>query len=267
MWISRHTAPPRTLPQGFPSWQVLLVDLRCHGESAEAAGAAPALGPHTVDSAARDVLALLRQQRIFPHMLIGHSFGGKVVMSMARQFGAPTLPHPVRVWVLDAPPGEARAGGGGLSGAVRADHPAELISALQQVALPIPSRADLIDHLVARGFSLPVSRWMTTNLRPVDSDRGLKWAFDLDGISQMYKSYEETCLWDLLRSPPQGLKIDFVKATRSTFKWEGEAAIAAMGHGVHLLDAGHWVHTDNPGGWVGGGVLIVYTCVHVSVGV
>jgi pimeloyl-ACP methyl ester carboxylesterase len=49
-----------------------------------------------VDSSARDVLNLLREQRIFPHMLVGHSFGGKVVMSMAHQFGA-SLPRPVQV--------------------------------------------------------------------------------------------------------------------------------------------------------------------------
>eukprot|EP00879_Flechtneria_rotunda_P014713 GHRR01015374.1.p4 GENE.GHRR01015374.1~~GHRR01015374.1.p4 ORF type:complete len:102 (+),score=44.90 GHRR01015374.1:937-1242(+) len=74
----------------------MLVDLRCHGESAAAAGAQPAVGPHTVQSAARDVLNLLREQKLFPHMLVGHSFGGKVVMSMAQQFGT-RLPRPVQV--------------------------------------------------------------------------------------------------------------------------------------------------------------------------
>jgi pimeloyl-ACP methyl ester carboxylesterase len=49
-----------------------------------------------VESSARDVLNLLRQLRMFPNMLVGHSFGGKVVMSMAHQFGA-SLPRPVQV--------------------------------------------------------------------------------------------------------------------------------------------------------------------------
>jgi pimeloyl-ACP methyl ester carboxylesterase len=87
--------------QGFPTWQVLVVDLRCHGESAAAAGGHAAVGPHTVDSSARDVLNLLRELRMFPHMLVGHSFGGKVVMSMAHQFGA-RLPRPVQVRRLAA---------------------------------------------------------------------------------------------------------------------------------------------------------------------
>lgn len=82
--------------QGFPTWQVLLIDLRCHGESAAAAGKPYTPGPHTVESAAQDILALLRQLKLFPNMLIGHSFGGKVVMSMAQQFGK-RLPRPVQV--------------------------------------------------------------------------------------------------------------------------------------------------------------------------
>ena len=52
-----------------------------------------------MESAAADVLELLRHLRLFPEVLIGHSFGGKVVMSMADQFGriGPRLPRPVQV--------------------------------------------------------------------------------------------------------------------------------------------------------------------------
>lgn len=88
----------KRLVQDFPSWQVLLVDLRCHGESA-VSGAAPSGGPHGVESAAADVLKLVGRLKLFPEVLIGHSFGGKVVMSMVDQFGriGRTLPKPVQV--------------------------------------------------------------------------------------------------------------------------------------------------------------------------
>ena len=84
------------LTQGFPSWQVLLVDIRCHGESANLPTPP---GPHGVESAAQDILKLLSQLKLFPEVLIGHSFGGKVVMSMGEQFGASgkRLPRPVQV--------------------------------------------------------------------------------------------------------------------------------------------------------------------------
>ncbi len=85
------------VPQGFPSWQVLLMDLRCHGDSSPLS---PSLvSPHGVESAAHDVLRLLSALKIFPEVLVGHSFGGKVVMSMADIFGRAEqrLPRPVKV--------------------------------------------------------------------------------------------------------------------------------------------------------------------------
>jgi hypothetical protein len=239
-------------------------------------------------------------------------------MSMAQQFGGSArLPRPVQVWVLDALPGDARAGGG-VDGV--ADHPRELIAALQRIPTPLASRAELIDRLTAEGFSLPIARWcaargarrdagsaprgrsaaarrpqrgsgaaapaavapprapashpdppprplapglspprpqrMTTNLRPAGPDGGLTWSFDLGGIADMYASYESSDLWPLLRSPPQGLRVDFVRATRSTFRWTGgaEGEISALGHRVHALDAGHWCGAGGLAGRRAGGV-------------
>lgn len=169
------------LVEGFPSWQVLLVDLRCHGDSA----AAPPGGPHGVQSAAGDVLRLLSALKLFPEMLVGHSFGGKVVMSMAHQFGSGTkrLPRPVRVWVLDALPGEVRSGEMGGQ-----DRPADLITCLRRTPLPLPSRSALVADLERQGFSSPVAMWASTNLVPHAGDPSrLVWSFDLDGIAEMYR--------------------------------------------------------------------------------
>lgn len=136
------------LVEGFPAWQVLLVDLRCHGESAAAAapgayghdgGAGPPPpahpAPHTVASSAADILALLASLKLFPEVLVGHSFGGKVVMSMAAQFGGGgvALPRPVHVWVLDALPGAVRG-----DGPDAADHPARLVDTLRSLPSPSP---------------------------------------------------------------------------------------------------------------------------------
>ena len=72
------------------------MDVRCHGESASLPTPP---GPHGVESSAQDILKLLSQLKLFPEVLIGHSFGGKVVMSMGEQFGASgkRLPRPVQV--------------------------------------------------------------------------------------------------------------------------------------------------------------------------
>ena len=57
--------------QVFPAWQVLLVDLRCHGDSASL----HPQGPHGVEAAAGDIIRLLSRLRLFPEVLLGHSFG------------------------------------------------------------------------------------------------------------------------------------------------------------------------------------------------
>ncbi|KAL4853255.1 hypothetical protein ACK3TF_005764 [Chlorella vulgaris] len=237
----------RRLVEGFPNWQVVVVDLRCHGESAS--HQPPRSQPNTVESAASDVVRLLSALKLFPEMLIGHSFGGKVVLEMTKAWSAAArrVPRPVQVWVLDALPGEVRSGDMG-----GADRPADLISMLLAMPPVIPSRHWLISQLEAANFSSAVARWAATNLAPLASGApGLTWAFDLQGIRQMFRSYESTDLWPLLAAPSVGVKYSFVKAERSTFRWGGgdEARIRALGHAVHELPAsGHWVHTDNPDG-------------------
>ncbi|CAN1797663.1 Abhydrolase domain-containing protein C22H12.03 [Linum perenne] len=119
----------KRLAQEFPMWQFLLVDLRCHGDSASVSRR----GPHSVASTALDVLKLVAHLRITPRVLIGHSFGGKVVLSMVDQAAKP-LARPIRVWVLDATPGKVRAGGDG------EDHPSELISFLRRLSTEVCQR-------------------------------------------------------------------------------------------------------------------------------
>lgn len=242
----------RRLAQEFPMWQFLLVDLRCHGDSASL----KKRGPHTVASTAFDVLKLVGQLRLTPRILIGHSFGGKVALSMVEQAAKP-LARPVRAWVLDATPGKVRAGGDG------EDHPAELISFLSQMPKEVSSKREVVSALLQAGFSNNIAQWVVTNLQPIrtgNPSSGFSWVFDLAGISEMYKSYEETNLWKFVENLPRGVHVNFLKAERSLHRWAledlqrihaAEDLAAEEGGGVemHVLeDAGHWVHTDNPDG-------------------
>jgi len=233
----------RKLARENPAWQFLLVDLRCHGDSANSSSFLDS--QNSVDGAAADVLQLLKKLSLFPKMLIGHSFGGKVVMKMVDQFGSKALPRPVKVWVLDTVPGDVR------SDPNVGDHPRSLIDKLLEIPLPIRSPNVLVEQLRNDGFSFAVAAWVATNLTLDASGRNYTWKFDLHGIKQMYDSYENADLWNVIERPPQGLSIDFVRAERSTFRWAGadHHRIERNGAQVHLLeDAGHWVHTDNPEG-------------------
>lgn len=243
----------RRLAKEFPKWQFLLVDLRCHGDSTSL----KKRGPHTVASAALDVLKLLGQLKLTPRVVVGHSFGGKVALSMVEQVAKP-LARPVRVWVLDATPGKVRAGADG------DDHPAELISFLSKLPHEISSKKDVVNALVQDSFSMDVAQWVVTNLRQNringTSSSSFSWVFDLNGIAEMYQSYEDTNMWKIVEDVPRGVHINFLKAERSLHRWakedlqrihvaEEQAVEEGGGVEMHVLeDAGHWVHADNPDG-------------------
>ncbi|CAN6475623.1 unnamed protein product [Victoria cruziana] len=238
----------RRLANQFPTWQFLLVDLRCHGDSASI----EKIAPHTVASTALDVLKLVGKLKITPRVLVGHSFGGKVALSMVDQAAKP-LARPVKVWVLDATPGKVRPGGDG------EDHPAELISFLSKMPNKVSSKQAVINALVEDGFSKDVAQWVGTSLRPVRtsplSSSGFAWIFDLEGIAEMYESYEKTNLWKVVEDVPRGVHVNFLKAERSLHRWalediqrihaaEEMAAEEGAGIEMHVLeDAGHWVYS------------------------
>ena len=52
-----------------------------------------------MEAAASDVIKVLSALKLFPEMLIGHSFGGKVVLEMTKAWsqGARRVPRPVQV--------------------------------------------------------------------------------------------------------------------------------------------------------------------------
>lgn len=226
----------------FPAWTKCSlardpqVDLRCHGAST----LTDAPRPNTVAAAADDVLRLLNSLRLYPHALIGHSFGGKVAMGMVHAFGR-QLPRPIQVWVLDTVPGDVFADGG--------DHPRDVIRFVGAMPLPIASRKALIDALTGAGFTPEGAAWMTTNL--VATPKGLRWVFDLPGVAEMYTDYTDFNLWPLVEAPPLGARVDFVRAERSAFKWSAEdlERLERAGARVHLLEnSSHWCHIDNPEG-------------------
>ncbi|MEL6349506.1 MAG: alpha/beta hydrolase [Myxococcota bacterium] len=214
-----------------PHWRALLVDLRNHGDS-------PAMpGPHTVAACADDLARLAEQVGTFD-AVIGHSFGGKVALAYADQ----RPPDLHQVWSLDADPGP-------LEGPFEEMEVPQVIAALRTVPMPIARREDLVTHLTGQGLSMPLARWMTTNVRRADG--GLVWAFDLDGVEAMITDYATLDLWSVLDVPIADLEIHVLHALNSD-RWStamvqrARYAAAATTHA--LPEAGHWVHVDNPEG-------------------
>ena len=119
------------------------------------------------------------------------------------------------------------------------------------ISLPVNRRSDVQAQLLARGFSMDIARWMTTNLRREAS--GLVWRFDLDAVAEMIANYFATDLWGVVEVPISDLEIHLVRAERSS-RWRPEMIDRANRSFASLQtvpNAGHWLHVDNPDGLLG----------------
>ena len=214
-------------------WAAALVDLRLHGAS-------PAFDPpHTVAACADDVRHLIAADP-WPapaDVVVGHSFGGKVALSLLADGPAPPLSQ---VWVVDSTPapGEAEGSAWRMLGVAR--------------ALPqrVATRAEAIDGLRAGGVEPETAAWMASNLRR-DGD-GLVWALDWDAMEALLRDFFARDLWRVVEAPPPGVALHFIKATQSSRQSDDacarlEAAGRATGRvHLHRVEGGHWVHADNP---------------------
>ena len=220
-----------------PELGVISVDLRNHGDSP------PADGPHTLSACAQDLARLAAHLGLEPEVLIGHSFGGKVVLRRAAD-----LPRGLRhVWVLDSrpdpiPPEE-----------VAQSDVRRVIDALTELPAPFAHRQDVVGLLTARGFSRMLARWMTTNLQRAD-DGLWHWRFELAGVEEMITDYYAADLRSVLSTPVPDLTVHVVRAALSdrwppeVLDWFDHLPAGAPGRIYVLEDADHWVHVDNPTG-------------------
>lgn len=208
----------------------ILVDLRAHGESS----LAPAPPPHTVDACAADLARLAEVLGVDVELVLGHSFGGKVALAFAQGHS----PETRAAWFLDTPPGAQSIETG-------SDELATVFSAISSLAEPLPGRAEVAAHLIARGLSPALAQWMTTNVRG-QAEEGYRWKFDLPAVRELVADYARIDLWPIVESPRAGLVVHGVRGGRSTrFSPAERERMDAIG--AHVIpEAGHWLHVDAP---------------------
>ncbi len=220
----------------MPDWRFITPDHRHHGES----HGAPA--PHTIDACADDLARLLDVLSCAPDAVLGHSFGAKVAMTYAERNSAGLR----QLWVLDAVPGDVTM----TDDALARHEVVRVIGTLKEIALPLSSRAGLVQILTRRGFSEPLARWMTTNLRHDRSAGGFVWRFDLPGVEALLHSYLGTNVWPFVEDLPLDLTMHVVIGGRSAIWTDLILDRLAGADGairLHTLPgAGHWVHADAP---------------------
>ena len=226
----RSTA--RRVADARPDWAGLLVDLRLHGGSRDAPP------PHTLEACVRDLGATVEAGAPRPRALLGHSFGGKVVLAAAADRPAGLE----QVWVLDATPSAGEPTGS----------PVEMLEVVRRRQGPFADREEAVSALGDEGFPPRVGRWMATNLE--ETGDGLRWALDPDALEELLEDLFRRDLWTVVEEPPEGLELHVVKAEGSDVLGEDEVRrieAAAPGTGrvhLHRLEGGHWLNISNPEG-------------------
>jgi len=245
--------------------RAILIDSRNHGKSSGKGGPNLGAGPHTLRSAALDFVRTIQHEveassnrlsNAQPKLagLVGHSLGGKIVLeylsevAMAPRAAGNEVLVPGVTWVLDSIPSSIRAN--------------ELVQDTERVmevvaAVPLEAfdrQAQVMSHLVeAGGLSEPTAMWLCSSLHKCKDSGALRFAFDLAGCREMFRSFKETDRMDVLRSREVAAQtaVHLVRGEKSFRIGDGiYEELAALGTvQLHTLEnAGHWLHVDNPHG-------------------
>ncbi len=225
----------RQFTAGRPSWGAVLVDLRMHGASQDFAP------PHTVATAAQDLLALEAGLPGPVRGVLGHSFGAKVAMMYADRRGESLT----AAWYLDGMPG-ARLDARGSEITYR------VVSLLESWPRAYPTRQAFVDRVRAAGFDDAIAQWLAMNVRR-EGDRFV-WRLDVVAIRTMLEDYFARDLWHVLERPRGKVNSHVLVAGRSNVfdaddrtRLEQVRAANPSRTTVGVFEsAGHWLHVDAP---------------------
>lgn len=228
----------RRLVQACPDLLGVLIDLRAHGDSLGVEGA------DTVANAAQDVVQTSAEWSVPMHAVVGHSFGGKVALSLAQRH-----PQLDSVMTLDSAPGPRLDARG-------SETTMQVLTVLETLRRPWASRDAFIAEIETRGMSRGLGQWLAMNLEL----RGEGWVFRLDlaRIHALLEDYFEVDLWPVVEAAARsrkGPRFHLVIGTKSNVYSHDDRvhaqSLESASEGyvtVDLLDAGHWVHVDDPQG-------------------
>lgn len=207
-------------------WQhkrrVVAVDLRNHGRSPHAPGMRYA-------EMADDLLASLNQLGIERCHLLGHSMGGKVVMTVARQAGE----RLASLLVADIAP-------------IRYGHDHDAIfAALRHVEAHGAKNRREVDTLLAEYVPDKATRlFLATNLERGD-DGQMGWRIGLDHIEAAYEDIRDVPGGE---GPYQGPAL-VLRGARSSYVTDEilpEMRTVLPRAELVTLEAGHWLHAEQP---------------------
>ena len=211
-----------------PDYACWLVDLPYHGDSG------PGRHGDTVAGLAADVVDWMNAVATVPDALLGHSYGGKVVLAMSEALAA----QPLQIWVIDSTPEVKPPSGSAWS----------MLQVIRGLPSRFPTREAAVAALASGGFSVAVAQWMSTNLGR-DGD-GFVWQLDFDAMQRLLQDFFRTDLWPRVESPSPVHEVHVLKSSESNAISQAamrrlKAASPARVH-VHQRPGGHWIHAESP---------------------
>jgi esterase len=202
-------------------WSIFALDLRNHGDS-------PHNPDFSYDALSCDLKKFMEQRNIEKAILLGHSLGGKIVMTFADRFPEKAE----RLIILDIAPKPYPAG-----------H-RDMLKAMIDLDLDrIKSRKEALDALAASIPPLPTRQFLLKSLiRGVDGR--YRWKINLDAIDRH--------LDELSRGPRLENQFSnptmFISGRESNYIVEEDTEIIRKYYPgariVTLFGAGHWLHAD-----------------------
>ncbi|KAF9977370.1 hypothetical protein BGZ73_006239 [Actinomortierella ambigua] len=205
---------------------VYALDLRNHGESEH-------IAHHDYPSMANDVDHFIKEHGIDRPMVIGHSMGGKVAMTLALNQGSID-----RLVVVDMAPAPAK-----LSSAFQG-----YVKVMQRIQSANVKKQSEADKMMAEVIDdIGVRQFLLTNLKR-DPETG-RYLFRIP-LGTLDSSLGNLGLFDFETGQHRfDGKTLFIRGTRSDYI--SENCVEAINHffphsRIEGVDAGHWVHAEKP---------------------
>lgn len=221
------------------SFEVYLIDQRNHGRS-------PHTPSNTYEDMREDLHHFMAGQEIRSAIILGHSMGGKTVMSFASKY-----PEMVNALVVVdiAPKSYYQV----QASAIRTIDHATIMEAMMNVDFrKVRSRND-VDAMLANTIpSERVRLFLMKNLHRHRDDT-FSWSINIDALHKNLEHILSCVVCEDLRDSSQvtGFPVIFIRGSESRYILDEDREpirqVFPYAEFITIPDAGHWLHVEQPG--------------------